>query len=165
MRADQNVPLFQDLLRLSDQRRGWWTLVQSACLLLGGLLVVTGAVAPWIEYPYGDIQGYELARGQAVLGLGVLLAALGLLRVRSDYEPLRLTSVVLGSLASVAALVIIFLELDRMQFRDDGILGFPNINPYSIGEGLYIARLGGFIAFFGSLFGIVPDRSSSERRT
>ncbi|MEX0785092.1 MAG: hypothetical protein WD939_00500 [Dehalococcoidia bacterium] len=158
MTAHVDVHLLRDPLQ-NIVNMGWGTFLQSFGLVVGALLILLGGVTPWL----GFSEGIDLVRGRITFGLGAFIGVLGLLRVYSDDDRIRNGSAMFGAWAATAVLTLAFYELDRIRpLTDPYMLSFYVA---TIGAGIYYTIVGGFFAFFGSLFRIVPDRSSSERET
>jgi len=128
--------------------------LQATGLLVGGLLIVLGALLPWIDNDWNNPKGLEFSEGRITFSLGCVAIGLGILRVTGRHRLLGALVTVLGSWLSAAVLTLAVAEL--MDIRSMGnILAYL---PIRVGVGLRVTLVGGSLTAVGSLVGLLPSR-------
>jgi hypothetical protein len=128
----------------------WWAstsalIMRDPVILLvgvGSFLLCLGAFLPWVSVPRSaDTLGLQVAAGPVVLAVGALIG-LALMLARGG-TPGAWSMVIL--VLSVVELALIFQAMINL---DDTYLEYVNA---SIGAGLYVAMVGGFVTASGGL--------------
>lgn len=128
----------------------------------GGGLLVLGSLLPWAQvssvFVTVSVNGTE-GDGKITVGLGLVVAILGLIAMTNQRAKLNILAPILGLVAGAIGL----LDLLSVNSKFGSISGSDLVHP-SIGIGLYLVVLGGILTFVAALFG-VTNKSSLQMKT
>src|SRR3990172_4486768 len=112
---------------------------QAIGLLMGGVLVVIGALLPWVDNNFNNPRGVEYGEGQITLALGLVLVGLAAIRlVGQGYVAGALVTFLGGSLSATVLMLALREQAEINALRD--VLGFL---PVQLGPGLPVTLAGG----------------------
>ncbi|HYW30242.1 MAG TPA: hypothetical protein VE869_01965 [Gemmatimonas sp.] len=110
--------------------------------IAGGVAIASGAMLPWMTFYAGlqRVNGTSGLYGRLLLAGGLLLVLVGALRVWRDGAALRRTSLAVGVVAAVGA-ILLLARAYGMAGSPASLMLVPRVGP-----GLFVIVFGGVLA-------------------